>query len=95
MADLLSPAMLAVLQTLRNGEPVDGRSWRALEAVTRRGLTEKACVHPLSCSTCQHTGAACGAHIVGTAGHERCTGSGGRVVLSAAGRQALREAALA
>lgn len=34
----LSPAMLAVLRALAAGTQVDGRSWRAVDALTRRGL---------------------------------------------------------
>lgn len=34
----LSPAMLAVLVTLRDGAQPDGRSWRAANALKVRGL---------------------------------------------------------
>lgn len=32
------------------------------------------CYHPLSCLPCGAHGDPCGAHQVGTRGHERCTG---------------------
>lgn len=32
------------------------------------------CYHPRSCTTCMHLGAACGKHIAGERGHERCKG---------------------
>lgn len=38
MAAALSPAMLAALSTLRAGAVVDGRSWRAMNALKVRGL---------------------------------------------------------
>ena len=34
----LSPAMLAALVAVRDGVEVDGRSWRALAGLERRGL---------------------------------------------------------
>lgn len=34
----LSPAMLFVLVQVRDGEPLDGRSWRAIDALQRREL---------------------------------------------------------
>jgi hypothetical protein len=34
----LSPAMLYVLGRVRDGEALDGRSWRAIDALERRGL---------------------------------------------------------
>lgn len=36
--DVLSPAMIAVLETLTAGDQPDGRSWRAVSAFERRGL---------------------------------------------------------
>lgn len=36
--DVLTPGMLAILQTLADGGEVDGRSWRSLEAAQRRDL---------------------------------------------------------
>ena len=38
MDDQLSPAMLAVLRMLAAGQQPDGRSWRAISALKRRGL---------------------------------------------------------
>lgn len=32
------------------------------------------CCHPRSCRDCDVAGIPCGAHVAGTAGHERCTG---------------------
>lgn len=37
-AEILSPAMIAVLETLAAGDQPDGRSWRAVSALERRGL---------------------------------------------------------
>lgn len=34
----LSPAMTYVLDRVRDGDPLDGRSWRAIDALQRRGL---------------------------------------------------------
>lgn len=36
--DQLSPAMLFVLAQVRDGEAIDGRSWRAVDALQRREL---------------------------------------------------------
>lgn len=38
--DVLSPAMIGTLQQIGRGEHLDGRSWRALTALERRGLVE-------------------------------------------------------
>jgi hypothetical protein len=32
------------------------------------------CYHPRSCRRCDRSGRACGAHKVGSTGHEQCTG---------------------
>lgn len=37
---------------------------------------QQPCYHPLSCRRCDATGGACGEHLAGTRGHQRCTGRG-------------------
>jgi hypothetical protein len=90
--DALSPAMRTILGDVREGHPVDGRSWRAIGALERRGLVARACYHPRSCSSCQARNVACGKHYAGGPGvHQRCTGDPGTLALTDAGRTALAE----
>lgn len=87
MNDFFSPAMRVILIAIRDSSPLDARSWRSIDALKHRGFIARACCHPRSCPTCGVKGWACGVHIVGTSGHERCSGQ--RRVLTEAGRAAL------
>lgn len=88
--DTLSPAMVAILVEVRAGRPVDGRSWRAIGALERRGLVARACYHPRSCLSCQARNIPCGQHYAGGPGvHQRCTGDAGTLALTPAGTAAL------
>lgn len=49
----------------------------------RAAADGRPCYHPRSCSRCDRLGYACGSHIVGDSGHDRCTGNGPTVPVPA------------